>query len=113
MTQSIIDIFFLQQLINNGFKKGIFLFITDLPSFVNGKKKEDIYSYFRSSKPLSQFGCQDIPLFMLKKKNPAVQKLYSLLYSKKIELRKDYKIQFENFDKNGHSYYYFLLTVSP
>src|SRR4030042_577520 len=58
-----------------------------------------IYSYFRNSKPLREFCCQDIPQFMLDKE---AKKLYSLIDLNKIELKEEYKIAFKNFD----SYYY-------
>ena len=104
MTQAIIDIFFLQQLVNNGFKKGYFLFITELSAFKNGNEIDGIYSYFRNSKPLREFCCQDIPQFMLDKE---AKKLYSLIDLNKIELKGEYKIAFKNFD----SYYYFLIII--
>ncbi len=105
MTQSMIDIFFLQQLVDNGFNKGYFLFITDLPRFKDGNESEGIYSYFRRSKPLSQFCCRDIPQFMVEKD---AKDLYSLLDLNRISLKSNHKIEFKNFG----SYYYFLLTIS-
>ena len=105
MTQSIIDIFFLQQLVNNGFKKGYFLFITRLAGFKDGDASEGVYSYFRRSRPLNEFCCQDIPRFML---NEEAKALNSLIDSGRIDLKSDYKIEFKSFGL----YYYFLLSIA-
>ncbi len=105
MTQSIIDIFFLQQLIESGFKKCYFLFITELPRFTSGNESEGIYAYFRYSKPINELKCEDIPEFMIEKE---AKKLSSLLNSNSISFNRVHKIEF----KNINSYYYFLLKIN-
>jgi hypothetical protein len=109
MTQSLIDIFFIQQLLNNGFTKGYFLFFTTLSAFKQGPETNGIYSYFRRTKSLSEFCCQDIPQFMLEKE---AKKLFSLLNSRNIILDNNYFIEFKTLSNRAISYYYFLLKIN-
>ncbi|MBZ0198827.1 MAG: hypothetical protein K8H86_03100, partial [Ignavibacteriaceae bacterium] len=109
MTQSIIDIFFLQQLINNGFSTGYFIFFTNLLNFTQGTETDGIYSYFRNRKFLNEFCCHDIPQFMLETE---ARKLFTLLDSNSIRLDGNYRIEFQSLINNNVTYYYFLIKLN-
>jgi len=109
MTQSIIDIFFIQQLIDSGFEKGYFIFFTGLNNFSKGKSEENIYSYFRKAKLINEFSSLDIPNFMLKK--PDGKNFFSHLEKKERKFKKDLKISFLELKNNGKEYLYFILEI--
>ena len=111
MTQSIIDMFFLQQLINIGFSKGYLLFITDLKGFKEGKKGDGVYSYFRKSKDLSSFEKNDIPEFMLNDKNREVKVLFELLDNNSLKLNYENKIEFRTIVNKNKNYHIFLMKI--
>lgn len=46
------DIRFLEQLVNTGFKKAYFVVAVDDSLFYSGSKKDGIYAYFRSNRPI-------------------------------------------------------------
>ena len=110
MTQSIIDIYFLQQLLNNGFSTGLFLFITDLVNFTKGDFKDGIYSYFRNHKDISLFSPEDIPPFFIKKNDGKI--FYEVIKGQTFKPLSPVAINFEEQIISGKKYYYFFIEMN-
>ena len=108
MPQSLKDVYFLQQLINNGFKNGVFFFITDLAKFTKGDLTNGIYSYFRNHKDISLFSPEDIPSFLIKTDEKV---FYEVLKDQAIKLPPSTFINFKDLVVNDRQYFYFLLEL--
>lgn len=109
MTQSILDIYFLQQLVNNGFKQGIFFFITHLKNFAKGKSSGRIYQYFRNPKDVSEYSTEDIPKFFLKKNDGKA--FYNVIENQTAKLHNPIFIGFNEIKIRGKIYYYFFIEI--
>lgn len=108
MTQSIKDIFFIQQLIDTGLiNKGYFLFFTKQPQYLDGYDSDKIYSYFRKGKLINKFSITDIQKFLHKKE----KKFCQIIRSQKIKFKKKLKIEFNVFKIQQGDFFYFIIEI--
>lgn len=105
MFETIKDICFLKQLLNNGFSKTYMLFLTDQKGFMSSNKQDGIYAYFRNSKDLAQFSVQDLPNFVSKNQK---------INFKDINIHPNTIIKFKDFTNtfDNKKYFYFLIEIN-